>query len=233
VLVPLWPCGASTLLREPDSAISSSEERLVNERSYVVRVCWRSSCRTPDSMRCCLSISRGMASRTTWFEVGKDPWRARIHTATGTVLGAGIVLDERHVLTCAHVVARHAAPDIDDWALAVDAVGTIPVARRRARIAVDGWIPLRSNVDHVDEGDLALLELDEPLSGVPEELLQIDALAGAGAEIEYGFSGAGVVDERGAVIGMVVSKLMADWGRMTGRSWARPAHSGRGQAGSG
>lgn len=181
-----------------------------------------------------------------------DPWRARIHSAAEEILGAGIVLAERHVLTCAHVVPADAAPGADGadgaaWPMFVDVTSTAGKQRRAARVATDGWVPLRPNDDHAAEGDLAVLELDEPLADVPSAPLHRSSLrpgsdvracgypsgsdAGTWARgellgavgelqeitphnrstIRRGYSGAGVVDEHGRVIGMLVSaQISAD-----------------------
>jgi hypothetical protein len=178
-----------------------------------------------------------------------DPWRARIHSAAEEILGAGIVLAERHVLTCAHVVPADASPDADGagWPMFVDVINAAGRQRRAARVAREGWVPLRPNDDHAAEGDLAVLELDEPLAEVPPAPLHRSSLrpgsavracgypsgsdAGTWARgellgavgelqeitprnrstIRRGYSGAGVVDEHGRVIGLLVSaQISAD-----------------------
>jgi hypothetical protein len=109
--------------------------------------------------------------------IGHNPWRARIHSAAGEILGAGVILDPRHVLTCAHVVANDAAPDTgEDWQLLVDVIGLAAIQRRRARVTADGWVPLRSNPDHAAQGDLALLELHDALLDVPGAQLHRSSL---------------------------------------------------------
>jgi hypothetical protein len=175
-----------------------------------------------------------------------DPWRARIHSAAEEILGAGIVLDDRHVLTCAHVVPVDAAPGAGG-PLLVDVIDPSGKQRRPARVARDGWVPLRPNDEHAAEGDLAVLVLDEPLVGVSGAALHRSSLRpgapvrmfgypsgsnpgtwargellGAVGElheitprnrstIRRGYSGAGVVDEQGRVIGILVSaQISAD-----------------------
>ncbi len=127
----------------------------------------------------------------------------------------------------------------------VDVISDAGKQRRGAR--VDAWVPLRPNRDHAAEGDLAVLELDAPLAGVPGAPLHRSSLrpgsevracgypsgsdAGTWARgellgavgelqeitpknrstIRRGYSGAGVVDEHGRVIGMLVSaQISAD-----------------------
>lgn len=85
------------------------------------------------------------------------------------ILGAGVLVGSRHVLTCAHVVTE---PPSDtgapDWADAVpegevdvDFVGRSDVPPGRARVAEGCWVPPRAD----ERGDLALLELREPAPG--------------------------------------------------------------------
>ncbi|GDY32657.1 S1 family peptidase [Gandjariella thermophila] len=82
-----------------------------------------------------------------------DPWRVRI--SVGKVIrGAGILLPDRQVLTCAHVVrqrgAERPAPEV-----LVEFVGMPTVSPLEATVAEGGWQP--SFADR--RGDLALLDL--------------------------------------------------------------------------
>jgi hypothetical protein len=84
----------------------------------------------------------------------------------GHVAGGGVVIDNRHVLTCAHVVAA---------ALGVSANGPRPdgqvviefpglpdhVGRTSADVRVDGWTPLAAD----ERGDLAVLT-----AAIPEQI---------------------------------------------------------------
>ncbi|MFJ2510086.1 trypsin-like peptidase domain-containing protein [Streptomyces griseoviridis] len=92
---------------------------------------------------------------------GAAGWRARIHGREGAgVAGAGLLLTERTVLTCAHVVeAALRLPDADrppegtvrvDFPAAEDG-GAVP-----ARVAEGGWLRRPPALD------LAVLELAEP-----------------------------------------------------------------------
>lgn len=80
----------------------------------------------------------------------EHPWRVGV---TGRGDGAGVLLDERHVLTCAHVVGD------ENQRVAVRSAACIPEWRATARVAPGSWVyrdddPLR--------GDVALLVLDDP-----------------------------------------------------------------------
>ncbi|MGW0332493.1 effector-associated domain 2-containing protein [Streptomyces sp. NPDC003011] len=95
---------------------------------------------------------------------GADSWRARVLGLRGTgVAGAGVLLDERTVLTCAHVVeAALRLPRTDEaprGAVLVDfpASGAGRDAPVRAQVAEGGW--LRSP----PAGDLAVLLLEHPV----------------------------------------------------------------------
>jgi hypothetical protein len=166
--------------------------------------------------------------------MGFDPWQVRIHDSAGRARGAGVLLTERLVLTCAHVVPDNAV----DWSLRIH---TVDNEQRTAR--VEHRVSPRSDVGQGSVGDVALLELNEPiptkaplrrlalyrgrrvrmhgyphgvdrgvlvsavLAGAAGEWVQLDPVASYGARVVPGFSGAGVVDERtGSVIGIVVAK---------------------------
>jgi len=94
----------------------------------------------------------------------QDRWRVRIRDADGAVLGAGILLGTRYVLTCAHVLLRSDAHDlgavntVPAIDVIIDFVGLRPVRSARARVAHGGWVP----PNDADGGDIALLELDAP-----------------------------------------------------------------------
>jgi hypothetical protein len=85
-------------------------------------------------------------------------WRVCIRDERGSAVGGGVVLGDRHVLTCAHVVT--AAVGGPSAAVPVDFVAKRPsLAPQRARVVPDGWFPPLAD----ESGDLALLELDTPL----------------------------------------------------------------------
>lgn len=74
-----------------------------------------------------------------------------MRSAYGPILGAGVLLDREHVLTCAHVAMA-------DKELAVDMVGLAGVPSSEARI-VDG---LRVEATAGERGDVAVLKLSTP-----------------------------------------------------------------------
>ncbi|MFE9681528.1 trypsin-like peptidase domain-containing protein [Streptomyces sp. NPDC006285] len=84
-------------------------------------------------------------------------WHARISCGRDT--GAGFLVTERHVLTCAHVVARS---DTETVAVSFAHGGHEDVPARVA--AHGGWTGRET-----DPGDLAVLELDRPVPMRPAE----------------------------------------------------------------
>ncbi|MER5262089.1 serine protease [Actinosynnema sp. NPDC002837] len=179
------------------------------------------------------------------FPHGTEEWRVRLRCrGRRGVVGAGVLLDSEHVLTCAHVAL--AAED-----LTVELVGLPEMPVSAAHI-----------VEHVEpqheRGDVALLRLATPQPGVrpatlhkvamtwnrsvhaqgyPGGLEEVGAwatmtlsgMAGAewqqmnsngGHRVQRGFSGAGVADDAsGHVLGIVVSEYNAEG---AGLSWMIP-----------
>ncbi|MBM7774358.1 stage V sporulation protein SpoVS [Actinokineospora baliensis] len=173
-------------------------------------------------------------------------WRVRVRQdRTGEVLGAGVLVDARHVLTCAHVVRDE---------VVVDMVG-LPGGRVVPAHPVEGhYVPA---VD--DRGDVALLRLDTPQPaaavarlrrvaltpsrpvsalGYPggldggvwtrmvlvgptgSEWVQLNLRSSTEQRVRAGFSGAGVVDdETGDVLGVVVA---ANRGESASLAWMIP-----------
>ena len=84
-------------------------------------------------------------------------WHARINCGRDT--GAGFLVTEQHVLTCAHVVA-HSDKDPVVVSFAHGGEGEVP-----ARVVAHGGWDGRDT----DPGDLAVLELDRPVSLKPAE----------------------------------------------------------------
>jgi vWA-MoxR associated protein C-terminal domain/vWA-MoxR associated protein middle region (VMAP-M) 8/Trypsin-like peptidase domain len=82
-------------------------------------------------------------------------WRARVNTdtATGMTLGAGFLIDQRRLLTCAHIVSGLARVRV-----------TFPGGAAGLGATV---IPLTSWAKPGDYGDVALLQLDAPISAMP------------------------------------------------------------------
>lgn len=105
-----------------------------------------------------------------------DGWRAVIRLVRGeesTVLGAGVLVSDRHVLTCAHVIGGE-GPDIErpEGDLSVIFPNCAELAPRTAQIADGGWFPVSgsSNAGEWGNGDIAVLELKEPVS-IPSAVL--------------------------------------------------------------
>lgn len=115
-----------------------------------------------------------------------------IRDTHGVVRGAGVVLGDRHVLTCAHVVM--AACDLDEstadsgkpstWAVQAEFVGHRPaVPPVLARVVPDCWFPPLAD----ERADVALLELAEPLPDGTGPLLRRLPLSARRTVRMYGF----------------------------------------------
>src|SRR5882762_5345465 len=77
----------------------------------------------------------------------EHPWRVRVG---GGRRGAGVLLDERHVLTCAHVVGD------ESERVTVSSAVCLPEWRIGARVVPGSWIYRGGDTRR---GDVALLEL--------------------------------------------------------------------------
>jgi hypothetical protein len=89
-----------------------------------------------------------------------EPWLVRVEDRRSVVRGAGTLLDERFVLTCAHVV---------------DGVGSEAIVRVQGRSARAYLAKVVGRVDpDVDRplGDVAVLELAEPVDDAPRARLR-------------------------------------------------------------
>jgi hypothetical protein len=80
----------------------------------------------------------------------EHPWRVRV---SGDTRGAGVLLDERHVLTCAHVVGG------EDERVSVASSVCLPEWSIAARVVPGSWVFRGGDTRR---GDVALLELDDP-----------------------------------------------------------------------
>jgi hypothetical protein len=93
-----------------------------------------------------------------------DSWQVVVCDDNGTIAGAGVLLDERRVLTCAHVVmdvgAQTPGANGADARLRVASVLCQPRWSTRARVLPDCWV----SEHDTQRGDLALLELDTPVT---------------------------------------------------------------------
>ena len=96
-----------------------------------------------------------------------DSWQVRVCDNAGNTLGAGVLLGDSYVLTCAHV-ARYAgvsgtAPGGLDARLWIESVLCLPQWRSPARVAPDCWISERQT----RHGDVTLLAMDTPVTCHP------------------------------------------------------------------
>ncbi|WP_162794774.1 trypsin-like peptidase domain-containing protein [Nonomuraea lactucae] len=88
-----------------------------------------------------------------------SPWHARIDQADGRTAGSGFLIDDRHVLTCAHVVH-----DLGDPVVVFPAAD--PSLRCSAAVVHRGpWRPRTA-----PRGDVAVLELARPVRITPARL---------------------------------------------------------------
>ncbi|WP_353940732.1 serine protease [Streptomyces sp. HUAS MG91] len=157
------------------------------------------------------------------------PWRVRIDDRHGGPCGAGVLLDDRSVLTCAHVVQQaDAHPGAGPAAfLRVRSAVAAPEWRRTARVVEDVW----AFEDGSRRGDVALLRLDEPVGhACPTELWKVP-ISGGQVRV-YGFPafepyGIGVDAELAGSGGRA-----GEWGLLNrvheGRPWIQPGYSGAG-----
>lgn len=168
----------------------------------------------------------------------EHPWRVHVD---GCEHGAGVLLDERHVLTCAHVIGEESGTAEIRGAVGADWTST-------ARVARGSWVKRSASTRLRD--DVALLELDRPapsgartrlwrvplsggrvrVSGYPEtetggmsvdadlggdghhgELYMLNRTPAGGPWIKPGFSGAGVVVLDGEHAGRVIGIVVGQY----------------------
>ncbi|MEE4545087.1 trypsin-like peptidase domain-containing protein [Streptomyces sp. V4-01] len=116
----------------------------------------------------------------------ENPWRVRVDDADGSPCGAGVLLDERHVLTCAHVVRyAGAAPEGSVPHVRISSVACHPEWSRTARVAPESWV----HRNGTRRGDVALLELDEPTDCGTRTALWQAPISGGRVRV-YGFPAA-------------------------------------------
>src|SRR5215831_3402224 len=137
------------------------------------------------------------------------PWRARVLQAGQGVAGAGVLIDKRHVLTCAHVVNQALSrgeeeQDPPDGEIQLDFVEA-KADPLDARVVVGGWVP----IDPSGGGDVAVLELDveAPPGARPARLRQPPRLWGHRFDT-YGYP-------RGYDSGVSASGKLAAWAGST------------------
>ncbi|MEV0774982.1 trypsin-like peptidase domain-containing protein [Streptomyces sp. NPDC050428] len=159
------------------------------------------------------------------------PWRVRVDDADGTPCGAGVLLDEWHVLTCAHVVRKvGAVPGGSAADLRITSVACRPEWTRTARVAPGSWV--QKSGTH--RGDVALLRLDEPADCGTRTTLWRVPLSGGIVSV-YGFPHAS------GTLGMGSDAELAGSGGREGEwvllnrvrpggPWIEPGYSGAGVA---
>ncbi|MBP2068476.1 trypsin-like peptidase domain-containing protein [Streptomyces iranensis] len=102
----------------------------------------------------------------------RPPWLARLPRGDDTVAGAGVLVDERHVITCAHVVGQQAGRPLAAAGAGQQARGEVlvefpfaaGVTTRRATVV--GRQPIACD----GSGDAAVLRLVEPVALTPAPL---------------------------------------------------------------
>lgn len=113
----------------------------------------------------------------------ENPWRVRVDDAGGTPRGAGVLLDGRNVLTCAHVVRNAgAAPGGAASHVRVTSVACHPEWSVTARVDPDSWVYRNGT----RRGDVALLTLDEPAPCDAGTKLWLAPISGGRVRV-YGF----------------------------------------------
>jgi WD40 repeat protein len=150
----------------------------------------------------------------------RDPWTVSVHDAgtAGRVLGAGVVIDELRILTCAHVVARH-APVAPVW-VGFPKAGLAATVRRRVRA-----------VRAAASADVAVLELDEPVpAGVLPAPLRCPEPADLVDERWWAFGFPADAPFGGDASGLVGAALAYGWVRLetNSRYVVKPGFSGAG-----
>jgi hypothetical protein len=93
------------------------------------------------------------------YQAERRRWRVRLRDRHGRIHGAGTMLDERYLLTCAHVVELAGGPEAE---LSADFAGIPDAPAGTAKVVDGGWVPAASD----ERGDVALLRLAAPQPGV-------------------------------------------------------------------
>lgn len=111
---------------------------------------------------------------------GDPAWPVRVDDEDGTPWGTGVLLDDQHVLTCAHVVRRAgAAPGGSAVRVRVTSLACRPRWSRSARVAPGSWV----HEGGTPRRDVALLRLDEPAECGITTVLRRAPLSGAAVRV--------------------------------------------------
>ncbi|MEH1853763.1 MAG: trypsin-like peptidase domain-containing protein [Nostoc sp.] len=105
---------------------------------------------------------------------------ARIYRSDGAVVGSGFLVFDRHILTCAHVVAdalgiEHTTQDCPGGLVELDFPLTAGVQKRKIKAEVVFWKPISPSGTWVCGDDIAGLKLKEDLT---EEISAIGLVLG-------------------------------------------------------
>ncbi|MEU4523496.1 trypsin-like peptidase domain-containing protein [Amycolatopsis sp. NPDC024027] len=92
-----------------------------------------------------------------------EPWRVCLVNSSGRALGAGMLLGESTVLTCAHVVQAAAEEALSGAHVLVRFVGLDGMPETLAAVRPGCWVPPTED----GRGDIALLDLAEAFPHVP------------------------------------------------------------------
>ncbi|MFI7640608.1 trypsin-like peptidase domain-containing protein [Nonomuraea sp. NPDC049400] len=137
--------------------------------------------------------------------MGEPRWQAQIRA--GKQLGAGFLLDERHVVTCAHVV-----PGMEQAVVSFPATAGRHAGLSASVVHRGPWAKPH------DHGDVAVLRLDGPVDIEPAVLARPDQLrvAGAGELKAYGFrKGNEVTGSIATVTADWTHSLLGEWTQLT------------------
>jgi hypothetical protein len=93
------------------------------------------------------------------YQAERRRWQVRLRDRHGRIHGAGTMLDERYLLTCAHVVELAGGPEAE---LSADFAGIPDAPAGTAKVVDGGWVPAAPD----ERGDVALLRLAVPQPGV-------------------------------------------------------------------
>jgi hypothetical protein len=93
------------------------------------------------------------------YQAERRRWRVRLRDQHDRICGAGTMLDEEYLLTCAHVVEQAGGPEAG---LSADFVGLPDTPVGIAKVVAGGWVPAGPD----ERGDVALLRLAAPQPGV-------------------------------------------------------------------